>query len=185
MPLRLASLLLFLPVLACAAPATQTTPIETQTTPTEKASASAATQAAPSELPDAVRTPSAEAPSHAPPSAMHDNVNHPQHGATATDDKPADAPEPPHYFRWVDAKGRTHFSDRPPEEKTHKVKKEALTPAPETGGGDNLKRVYQRASSIMAPPKPTVPSHSAKPGWGANLKPAPAKEETAIKIGGE
>lgn len=78
------------------------------------------------------------------------------------------APEPPSYYHWVDAKGHTHFSDKPPASDKHKAKKEALTPAPETGSGENLTHVYERASRIMAPPKVVQP----KSGWGSQLKPA-------------
>ena len=63
-----------------------------------------------------------------------------------------EVPEAPHYYHWVDAKGQTHFSDKPPEETHRKAEKEALTPAPKIGSDSNLTNIYRRANSIMETP---------------------------------
>lgn len=101
----------------------------------------------------------------------------PAAGANQTEAQ-EDAPEPPHYYRWVDAKGQTHFSDKPPEEQHKKVEKEALTPAPKLGNGSNLTRIYQRANAIMTPP---APAGQAPSGWGQHLKPATTQENQPIQ----
>ena len=92
-----------------------------------------------------------------------------------------DVPEPPHYYRWTDAKGQTHFSDRPPEETHRRAEKEALTPAPKTGSGSNLTRIYQRANDIMEPP---APAGQAPSGWGQHTKPATTQENQPIQPDG-
>lgn len=76
--------------------------------------------------------------------------------ATRTVPAPADddeyVPEAPHYYRWVDAKGRLNFSDIPPEGKNIKVLKAPLDDVPDIGTGDNLTHAYQQATDIMQQP---------------------------------
>lgn len=73
--------------------------------------------------------------------------------ATATQQTAAnsdeDVREAPHYYRWIDDKGRLNFSDLPPQDKNIKVLKEPLLTVPEIGSGTNLTNTYNRASDIM------------------------------------
>lgn len=58
----------------------------------------------------------------------------------------------PSYYRWVDASGKVHFSDKPPVSQQAEATREALTPAPELGTGKNVTQIYQKASRILSEP---------------------------------